>query len=403
MCARRCPLPASGAHGTVARRAAADARRARPPRPRPRAPAVQRRRPDDPQAVGALLHSTRTRWAAGPAAPRPAGDGHGARRRRRRPGRRPRPRCPVGPAHRAPPYARGRVAVGRGRRTAADRRRVHAGRPGARPPGSPSTSPPPPRTSSAGAGPRACPTQRTPERARGAWTRSPTGPVYLPARPASEGQPHSSRRSTPPLAARPVEDQPIALRALADAAARAPAAPPDPDADALPQFPTAPAAEPAAPAGQHAAGTHPRRPPPPAVAGRAGHRPRRARAGARVGARPASTPLDPFALVDGSPARATSRGGSTAHRRRAAGGSRVGARLRGRPCGGRLVRAPARRLVDPAPSAPRRVRRGVGRGRTEPRRRAPVLAPSSGRARAGPGPREPSATRWCSGQGAPLL
>lgn len=68
---------------------------------------------------------------------------------------------------------------------------------------------------SVGAGPE-LPVQRTPERAP-ALDPQHQDADYLPARPPTEGQPLSSRRSTPPLTARPVEDQPIALRALADA------------------------------------------------------------------------------------------------------------------------------------------------------------------------------------------
>ncbi|WP_456847664.1 DUF3806 domain-containing protein, partial [Cellulomonas sp. P5_C6] len=74
----------------------------------------------------------------------------------------------------------------------------------------------------AGAAPE-LPSPRTPERSPQLVAES-EGPDYLPSRPTAAGQPLSSRRPTPPLSARPVEDQPVALRALADATAAARAA-----------------------------------------------------------------------------------------------------------------------------------------------------------------------------------
>lgn len=61
------------------------------------------------------------------------------------------------------------------------------------------------------------PSPRTPGRAH-ELTPETDGPDYLPAPPTAGGQPLSSRRPTPPLAARPVSDQSVALRALAEAA-----------------------------------------------------------------------------------------------------------------------------------------------------------------------------------------
>ncbi|MEZ0446691.1 DUF3806 domain-containing protein [Cellulomonas sp. ICMP 17802] len=208
-------LPASGQHGSV-------------PGVRPLTPAevghLDRARAhlrssgadvDDPWAVGALLHSARTRWAEAPATPVPQamvmalGVGVGDLIVARVPGARWALRIGSSPAP--------AVVSATGEDAALPLTDVSARW---------STGCTPgwvaeyvvAAAAHLSAGPLTeVPTPRTPERGHDLVPET-DGPDYLPSHPTVEGQPLSSRRPTPPLAARPVADQSIALRALADAA-----------------------------------------------------------------------------------------------------------------------------------------------------------------------------------------
>ena len=258
----------------------------------------------DLDAVGALLHATRTRWAAEPDAPVPQamvmalGVGVGDLVVARVPG------CPVGAAHRRRrTHPRGRVALRRGCRAAAGRRRdaladrVHPDvgrrvrRRSRRPP------------DVAGRPRRADPASSDAHRARRSRGRADTA-----ARPVDVRRPADPRTGAGLRGCRARTDAvPIGRRHGTGGVRRHRAAPSD-------RARRRPGAWPpelgSGPAGPHVArvrvlqepgrrctpaaagpGTgsrgvpRPGRPPPPAVAGRAGHRPRRARAGPRDRAR----------------------------------------------------------------------------------------------------------------------
>lgn len=211
----------------------------------------------DPQSVGALLHSARTRWADGPPTDVPQamvmalGVGVGDLVVARVPGARWALRTGLTPSP--------AVVSASGEDAALPLTDVGARwQTGCTPGWVAEYVTAAAAHLSAGAAPE-LPAQRTPERAR-ALDPQPEGPTYRPSRPTSEGQPLASRRSTPPPAARPVEDEAIALRALADAAGA-------PDRESAPDASAAePAAAPVLPPGTRPARTPADLPSPPSPA-----------------------------------------------------------------------------------------------------------------------------------------
>lgn len=232
-------LPASGPHGTV-------------PGVRPLTPDevghLDRARAhlrssgadvDDPRAVGVLLHSARTRWADGPAAPVPQamvmalGVGVGDLVVARVPGARWALRIGSSPTP--------AVVSASGEDAALPLTDVAARWQNGCTPGWVAEYVAAAADHLAAGAVTEVPSPRTPGRAH-ELTPETDGPDYLPAPPTAGGQPLSSRRPTPPLSARPESDQSVALRALAEAAG-APR-PADPTAVQQPAAPASLAGEP---------------------------------------------------------------------------------------------------------------------------------------------------------------
>ena len=387
-------LPASGPHGTVPgvrpltpeelghlERARAHLRSSGADLARP---AGRRRAP----ALGADALGRRT------AHRRPAGDGHGARRRRRRPRRRPGPGRPLGPAHGPDALPRGRVGLRRGCGTAADRRRraladrVHARlgrgvRHRRRRPPVGRRRPRAARPADAGARPLPRPAARGPD--------VPALAADVGGAAALEPSFHAAARRT-------------TGRGRGDRPARAGRRRRRPGSRFGPRRPCGGTGSPvglARPAGRDAAGSHPRRPP---VTRR--RRPRRTSPWARSTTRSrrpwrASTPRPRSPWSTAVRPRATRCGGSTRTRRprRGSGCGPPGPTAPPSPGSGAF---PATRRT-PAPSGPVRCwwRRPTPalRASSSPTGTRPPSAEGEGRARPARAVGEPLVL----GQGAPLL